>query len=612
MLLLAIALAASAATAGALPNDNRAPAGRISAGVLRVRLVAEDATFYPETRRGPGLAVFAFAEEGRAPTIPGPLLRVGAGMEVRATVHNAMATAICLRGLQDHSTSALDTTIVAAGATREVRFRANTPGTFIYWARAGSCDRGFGSSEDSQLAGALVVDPPGAKPRADSRILVLTTFDDTVERSGARIRRRAFTINGLSWPWTERLHHLVGDTVRWRVINASAAAHPMHLHGFYFDVTSKGDTTRDTVYTAPQRRKAVTEFMAPGTTMSMTWVPTRPGNWLFHCHLIYHIANSTRLMSELPAEQAHNHAFSGMAGLVMGIDVAPGRGTTVAGTPAPPQRRLRLFVTERPDVFGGSPGFSFVEQDGDTAPAADSMRAPSSTIVLHRNEPTEITVINRMRQGQASVHWHGIEVDSYYDGVGGWSGAGTHLAPVIAPGDSFVVRMTPDRAGTFIYHTHVDEGAQLTSGLYGPLIVLAEGASPDTSERLFLIGDAGPTTTPRVPVAPFINGSVTPPQIELRSGATHRFRFVSISGALVRRMRLVSDSGVVRWRAVAKDGADLPANQASMRDAIVALGPGETADFEVRRDRPELLTLEVTTAPAQKTPHLMKIPVIVR
>lgn len=612
MLLLAIALAASAATADALPNDNRTAAGRVASGVLTVRIVAEDATFHPETMRGPAVAIFAFAEEGRAPSIPGPLIRATAGSDVRVAIRNALPAVLCVRGLQDHSTSALDTTIIAAGATREVRFRANTPGTFLYWARTGGCERGFGTSEDSQLAGALVVDPPGQVPRPHERIMVVTAIDDSVVLGGERRRRQVFTINGLSWPWTERLHYTAGDTVRWRVINASSDPHPMHLHGFYFEVTSKGDTVRDTVYTTPQRRKAVTEFMLQGTTMSMTWVPTRPGNWLFHCHLIYHIASATRLMTDLPPEEAHNHALSGMAGLVMGIEVVPRPGTTVASAPPPPRRRLRLYVTETPNVFGANPGFSFVQQEGDAAPAADSLRSPSSTIILHRGEPTEIVVLNRMRRGHASVHWHGIEVDSYYDGVGGWSGAGTTVAPVIAPGDSFVVRMTPDRAGTFIYHTHVDEGAQLTSGLYGPLLVLAPGAEPDTSERIILIGDGGPTETPRTPVAPFINGSAAPPPIELRSGVTHRVRFVSISGALVRRMRLVSDSGVVRWRAVAKDGADLPPNQASMRDAVVALGPGETADFEVRRDRPETLTLEVVTAPAQKKPHLMKIPVIVR
>ena len=46
----------------------------------------------------------------------------------------------------------------------------------------------------------------------------------------------------------------------------------------------------------------------------------------------------------------------------------------------------------------------------------------------------------------------------------GFSGAAGHLAPVIAPGDSFEVRFTPPRAGTFIYHTHVDEERQEPAG----------------------------------------------------------------------------------------------------------------------------------------------------
>ena len=47
-------------------------------------------------------------------------------------------------------------------------------------------------------------------------------------------------INGLSWPATERLTYQLGDKVRWRVINLSSQAHPMHLHGFYFEVDSLG------------------------------------------------------------------------------------------------------------------------------------------------------------------------------------------------------------------------------------------------------------------------------------------------------------------------------------------------------------------------------------
>ena len=49
------------------------------------------------------------------------------------------------------------------------------------------------------------------------------------------------------------------------------------------------------------------------------------------------------------------------------------------------------------------------------------------------------------------------------------------IMPPIAPGASFVAQMTPPRAGTFIYHTHIDDIKQLSSGLYGALIVLPPG-----------------------------------------------------------------------------------------------------------------------------------------
>src|SRR6185436_2198377 len=92
-------------------------------------------------------------------------------------------------------------------------------------------------------------------------------------------------------------------------------------------------------------------------------------------------------------------------------------------------------------------------------------------LVLTRNEPVSIMLVNRLPE-PTSVHWHGIELDSYFDGVPGFSGARPTLAPIVAPTDSFEVRFTPPRAGTFIYHTHVNEGRQQPSGLIGPIIVL--------------------------------------------------------------------------------------------------------------------------------------------
>lgn len=366
----------------------------------------------------------------------------------------------------------------------------------------------------------------------------------------------------------------------------------MHLHGFYFDIDARGDTQRDTIYTAAGRRKAVTEWMTPGATMQMTWVPSRPGNWVFHCHLVTHIDEALRLGQQHPdhGPGAHvNHAENSMAGLVMGVHVAPTR--TVAFSRGPtPRRKLRLFVTEKPNVYGNRPGFSYILQEGATPPADDSVRVPSSTIVLHEGEPTEITVINRAKE-MASIHWHGIELESFYDGVGDWSGWRSRVAPVITPGDSFVVRFTPPRAGTFIYHSHSNEATQLPSGLYGALLVVSANAQPDTTERVFLVGIGGPLDQGR----PVINGLEKPAPVELRAGVAHRFRLINISPLETHTVSLMAGTAVQQWRAVAKDGADLPPQQAIVRTATLALHPGETYDFEVMRARPESLTLRINS-----------------
>src|SRR5262249_3218052 len=143
-----------------------------------------------------------------------------------------------------------------------------------------------------------------------------------------RVANTRFTINGRSWPRTERLSYQAGDTVRFRVINATDLPHPMHLHGFYFNVESRGDGTRDTHYDpAKPPHLVVTERVAPGRTFSMAWVPDRAGYWLFHCHVNFHILRNSPLdgSPRTPEQLVHpqNHALEMMGGLVMGIEVRP-------------------------------------------------------------------------------------------------------------------------------------------------------------------------------------------------------------------------------------------------------------------------------------------------
>ena len=82
------------------------------------------------------------------------------------------------------------------------------------------------------------------------RVFVIGLWKARETPPGTPVERREETLvfNGLAWPHTGRLTHTVGDTVHWRVINATRRAHPMHLHGFYYRVDARGSPVRDTTY----------------------------------------------------------------------------------------------------------------------------------------------------------------------------------------------------------------------------------------------------------------------------------------------------------------------------------------------------------------------------
>src|SRR6478672_9639557 len=262
-----------------IPNDNRTAAGTLRNGVLTVHLEAREGLWFPDEDAGPSIALQMFAEVGKAPQNPGPLIRVPAGTLLRVSVRNSLGDSVLvLHGFRTRPSTLDDTVQVAAGATRELEFRAGAPGTYFYWGTTthhGASDR---SGIDSQLHGAFIVDPAGVRPPPD-RIFVLGDYSGPADSAGDNAELRV--INGLSWPHTERFTYSAGDTVRWRWVNPSDSPHPMHLHGFYFDVASRGTWARDSTFARRDVSHVVTEMPLSGETFAMTWVPREPGNWLF-------------------------------------------------------------------------------------------------------------------------------------------------------------------------------------------------------------------------------------------------------------------------------------------------------------------------------------------
>lgn len=586
----------------AVPNDNRRPAGTLRDGVLEIDLVARPARWEGErSDLDPNAAtptivdVLGFSEAGEPVTIPGPLIRVPQGTEVRVRVRNAIPKdyfiglpgpalrvagirpiaddVLVLRGLRA-GTASDDVVRVRRGEVVEVRYRADAPGTYLYWATPSSRPMTAWTGPDAQLTGAIIVDPAGVAPDPAERIFVITMLDLLPDSAAPPPRvdyfRRA--INGRSWPSTERFLYAVGDTVRWRWINASFEFHPMHLHGFHYRLIARGDGMSETLYPDNARPFVVTEHMTPGSTFRMEWTATRPGNWIFHCHHLDHIRPT---VDRDTAERAHDlmdvqqHALDAMGGLVLGMTVAEDEPAAAGATP---DKRLRLIAVERPNGDSATVrGFALANsaEEAVTIPSV-----PGPPLLLARGETTEITVVNRLSE-PTTIHWHGLELESVYDGVAGWSRTGSRIAPLVAPGDSFAVRITPPRAGTFIYHTHMDESDQLAQGMAGPFLVLEPGAAYDSErDRVFLI--AGQTDGD-YPVT--INGQQQPPPVTLRVGQEYRLRFINISRGGPVDIALAQNGSPVRWRALAKDGADLPEALRLDGRAEIRTNAGETFDF---------------------------------
>jgi len=599
--------AALRASLTAVANDNRVPAGEFRNGVLTLKLVASLARWQPEGQgpNDPTRIVQTLAEEGKAPQIPGPLIRVPEGTDIRMSVRNAIDGApLRLYGVMTRPGDPAAFVEIAPGAVRDVRFKAGSPGTYFYFGTTAGPPLGFRiPGVDAMLSGAMVVDPAQGPDEHDDRIFLMTEYLGPPLASGAV--PASLAINGRSWPYTERLSMPFGKPATWRVINATFGTHPMHLHGTFYSVESLGTYAAGTIYDHDSRRLVTTEALRSGATMSMRWVPDRVGNWLFHCHIQAHVTGDLRTPDLPPGDQAAmshgtHDVEKSMAGLVLGITVLPGDETAAPDLEPHTYRPMTIEIESFPNKYGANPGFGFriIDPDVPVAPAAAPGSEapppnPSPTLVLQKNEPVMLRMVNKTTN-DTTIHWHGIELESYNDGVAGWSGDTRQTTKLVPANGTLDVWFTPPRSGTFIYHTHAHDPNQLSSGMYSALLVVPDRKAYDAEvEKVVLLGGSGPASTDFSP-APFeVNRSTNPLPMTLKAGTKYRFRLINISPNFNGLVSLLGASGPVQWRAVAKDGADLPPSQATSRLAEQPISVGETYDFEYTPAAPVNLRLEV-------------------
>jgi FtsP/CotA-like multicopper oxidase with cupredoxin domain len=560
-----------------LANDNRLPAGVLNNNQLSLNLQVKWGDFRMETPDRPGLKMVAIGEVGKPATIPSPLIRVKKGTTIHAKVHNTLKdSTITIYGFQKRPYTQTDSLFILPGETKQVRFEAGDAGTYMYWLKLGKGHKQeMFAEEKEQLAGAFVVDPEEGAP--DDRVFVMNVFSHKAkQKDGEDLWLESLTINGLSWPFTENIETEVGEVLRWKVVNASDRVHPMHLHGFYFNVLERGTTQSASLLADDQIPIVVTETMLGRTTINMQWEVKRSGNWLFHCHLSFHVSTDVRLPNaeKLDPKETEQH----MAGLVLGIKVKVGASDLISkGT----SKNITLYATESNDQFKT---FKFSQKN------KDKTFTPGDLLLLKQYQTTNITVKNLMKS-ETVVHWHGLEIDSWSDGVPDWSSSDGRSSPIIEPGESFTYKLTTMRAGTFVYHSHLDDVNQLTKGLYGALIIIGENEvyHPEL-DHFYTMGWKNPFPQKKEDLD--LNGWQEVPVQQAKLGETHRLRLINIAPAGAAWVRMTKDDKIIPIKIIAKDGADLPLAQQHEVDISSKIFVGETADYSFTPQEPGIYQLK--------------------
>jgi FtsP/CotA-like multicopper oxidase with cupredoxin domain len=269
------------------PNGVTLP-WRVVDGVKVGHLVAEEVRH----EFAPGLIGRCWGYNGR---VHGPTIEAVEGDRVRIYVTNRLPapTTVHWHGLHVPNgmdgVSGLTQRSIEPGETFRYEFTLTQHGTFLYHPH---------HDEMVQMAmglmGLFVVHPKaptGPPPDRDYAILLSEwKIDPGLERPDPNemIDFNLLTFNARAFPGTAPLVAKVGDRVRLRIGNLSAMEHhPIHLHGAAFRVveTDGGEIPE------AGRWPETTVLVPVGSTRTVEFVATNPGDWALHCHMTHHTMN---------------------------------------------------------------------------------------------------------------------------------------------------------------------------------------------------------------------------------------------------------------------------------------------------------------------------------
>ncbi|MBI2234079.1 MAG: copper resistance system multicopper oxidase [Micavibrio aeruginosavorus] len=130
--------------------------------------------------------------------------------------------------------------------------------------------------------------PPGDKALSYADLRYYGTQKDTRDpqreilvRLGGNMERYIWTINGRKFEDSGPINLEYGGRVRLKFVNDTMMAHPMHLHGMFVQLENGQPAEK-----LPNKH---TVIVPPGQSYSVLLTADEPGEWAFHCHLLFHM-----------------------------------------------------------------------------------------------------------------------------------------------------------------------------------------------------------------------------------------------------------------------------------------------------------------------------------
>jgi FtsP/CotA-like multicopper oxidase with cupredoxin domain len=240
----------------------------------------------------PGTFVDGMAFNGQ---IPGPEIRVRQGDRIRIVVNNQMSqpTVVHFHGMtvpnKDDGVPYITQDPIMPGGYFVYQFTVkDPPGMYVYHSH-------FNSTEQvgKGLYGGLIVEPEGGKWSYPEVHIDPTTGQVTGYGPPPKIDVETtlflgdgplgYVLNGKGFPATSPIVAKTGDWVLIHMANDGSMLHPMHMHGYHFEVVAQDGFPLKDPYMAD------TLVIAPGQRFDVLVHTIYPGVWAFHCHILPHV-----------------------------------------------------------------------------------------------------------------------------------------------------------------------------------------------------------------------------------------------------------------------------------------------------------------------------------